>query len=122
MKNKRDPKPTLRKKSAPTGIGQVLDSLKKRSKLGLQLEQARIWEQWDTLVGPKLCEHGRPRAIKDDRLVVDVDTHVAMHRFAYRKFAIIRRINAMARKELISDIFFQLSPDEDPTPSVDEGS
>jgi hypothetical protein len=107
MKPKRS-KPTRPRAIGPTGIGDVLKTLKKRSRLGVQLEQAR-----------KLCAHGRPRAIKDGRLVVDVDTAVSMHRFAYRKFAIIRRINAMAEKELISDIFFQMAPDEDPTPPAD---
>lgn len=121
MKRPRKPPRPARGKSAPTGIGQILKGLRRSSKLGLQLEQAKIWEHWEALAGPRLSRHGRPRSIKDGRLVVDVDTPVSMHRFTYRKFAIMRRINALAKRELVSDIFFQLAPDEDMTPPVDRG-
>ena len=119
MKRKRKPVAPPRHKGTPTGIGDVLQHLEKTTKLGVQLEQARIWEQWETIVGPKLSKHGHPRSIKDGRLVVDVDTAISMHRFVYRRFAILRRINALARRELVSDVFFQLAPDDEPTPPAD---
>lgn len=115
-KAKPKPSPRPRGKGAPTGIGDVLAGLQKTTKLGIQLEQAKIWEHWETLAGPKLCQHGKPNSIRDGRLTVDVDTSVAMHRFTYRKYAIMRRINLMARKELVTDIFFRLAGDDDAAP------
>jgi predicted nucleic acid-binding Zn ribbon protein len=114
VKRKKPPKPPPRKRGQPSGIGEILADLKKTTKLGKQLEQAKIWENWAHIAGPKLSLHGRPRTIKDGRLVVDVDTSVAMHRFAYRKFALMKRINSFAGKELVSDIYFQLAPEEAP--------
>lgn len=120
MTRKSKAKEPRRGKGAITGIGDVLKSLEKSSKLGVQLEQARIWEQWESLVGPKLCRHGQPRGIREGRLLVDVDTTVSMHRFVYRKYGIMRRINAMAKRELVSDIFFRLAVDDEPTPPREE--
>jgi len=39
-----------------------------------------------------------------------------MHKASYIKWDLIKRINRMAGKELVSDIFFRLGSDEEDTP------
>lgn len=99
------------KKNNPTGIGDILNTLKKQTPLGKLLEHAEIWEHWSEIAGPHLAEHGRPKTVKDGQLRVEVDSAVWMHKFNYHKWAIIKRVNRMARKELVSDMFFELVPD-----------
>ncbi len=101
------------KKKAPSKLGDVLSSMTKSTKLGKQLEQAKIWEHWPKLAGQHVCEHGRPRHIKDNVLHIDVDSPVWMHKYAFRKWDIIKRINRMAGRELVSDLFLALAPDKD---------
>jgi predicted nucleic acid-binding Zn ribbon protein len=111
----------MKRKKKPEAVGAILDGLARKSPLGRQLEHARIWERWPELVGPHLGLHGRPVVVKDNVLHIEVESSVWMHKFAYRKWDIVQRINRMARKELVSDIFIALNSDETMPGSQDEG-
>jgi predicted nucleic acid-binding Zn ribbon protein len=100
------------KKNDPTGVGDILKALKKRTKLGRMLENAQIWEHWPELAGEPLASHARPRTVKDGQLRIEADSAVWMHKFNYHKWKIIKRINRMAGKELVSDVFIELIPDD----------
>ena len=95
----------------PTGIGDIIKALKQESPLGKQLEQARIWEEWPRLAGEELWMHGRPKGIREKTLTIEVENPVWMHRYAYAKRGIIRRINRMVRQSLVDDIFVALLED-----------
>lgn len=111
--------PPRRRRSAPAEIGDVLRGLIKGSPLGQQLEQARIWEEWETLAGSRLAPHGKPVGIRDGVLRIAAKSPVWMHRYAYQKWRIIERINRMANKELISDCFITLDSEEEDEDSGD---
>ncbi len=103
------------KKNEPESLGEILSDLKQTTHLGKLLEQAQIWERWPELAGPRLAPHGQPvgfRAKRPGTLVIAAESPVWMHRFAFKKWDIIRRINRMARRELVSDIFVTHAGDE----------
>ncbi len=102
-------------------VGDILGKLKTTSSLGKQLEQAQIWEHWERIAGAFLAEHGRPCHIRKGVLTVEADSPVWMHRFAYRKWAIIGRINRMAGHELVSGLFVRLK-DDAPRGSSQDGA
>jgi len=89
----------------------ILKNLIKTTPLGKVFEQAQIWDNWTEVAGKVLAEHGQPKDVRDQRLRVVVDSAVWMHKYSYCKWEIIRRINRMAGKELISDLFFLLADD-----------
>ncbi len=93
-------------------VGDILGQLKKNSSLGQQLEQAQIWERWPELAGPRLAAYGKPHHIRNGVLTVEAENPVWMHRFAYHKWKIIRRINRLAQRELVHDIFVRLAEDD----------
>lgn len=103
----------MKRKQEPTGVGDILESLKKTSALGKQLDQAKIWERWEEMVGKPWSEHGTPHTLKEQKLTLHIDTAVWMHQFAYRKWVIIKAINRFAGYELVSDLFLVLRPDEE---------
>jgi len=105
----------------PAGIGDILASMKTKTRLGKQLNQAQIWERWPELAGQYLCGHGHPKTVKDGTLYIEAYSAVWMNKFAYHKWDIIKRINAMSRQELVSDIFILLSDDAPAGPSQDGG-
>ncbi len=80
--------------------------------LGLNLEQAKIWEHWEKLLGKHLARHCIAYDIKDGQLRVAAESAVWMHKLSYIKHDLIARINQMAGKELVSDIFIMLASDE----------
>jgi len=100
------------KKSELEHIGDILNRMKKTTPLGLTLEQAQIWEHWTELVGEHLAPHCRPYDIRDGELRIMTDSTVWMHKISYVKWDLLRRINRMAKKELVSDIYFMLDSDE----------
>lgn len=106
-------KKTVRRGRAKlSAVGDILQDLIENTQLGKQLEQARIWENWEAIVGPQWAAHGRPHSVKDKTLRIEVDSMVWMHRYAYKKTAILRKINQMAQEELVSDVFFMLGDGE----------
>ena len=99
-------------KRDPVSIADILAGLKKTTPLGKHLEKAQIWERWPDLVGPHLSEHCHPHTLREGKLTVWADSSVWMSKFSYFKWDLIKRINRMARKELVSDIFLALTEEE----------
>jgi len=104
------------RKGKPASVGDILKSLVRNTDLGKKMEQARIWSEWANLAGPSLAEHGRPHAVKDQTLIIEVDSTVWMNRYAYYKWDILKRINRLFGREIISDIYVLLTPDSEPLP------
>ena len=99
------------KRSKLEGVGDILAKMKKSTELGKHLEHAEIWAHWPDIVGEAVAKHARPRSIKDLQLRIEVDSAVWMHKINYRKWQILKRINRLARKELVSDIYIVLLAD-----------
>lgn len=99
-------------KNDPTPVGKIVDQLKRTTDLGTTLQQARIWEEWPAVVGPQLCSHGNPVSVKENTLHIEAESPVWMHKFAYRKWDIVKQVNRLAGRELISDVFISLAPDQ----------
>ena len=110
-------KEIARRKRVPVGIDAILDTLKKTTPLGLNLEQAQIWEHWPEIVGEELSGHCRPETVRDGQLRISADSAVWMNRLNYQKWEIIRKVNRRAQKELIHDIFLLLLGEDLPPES-----
>jgi predicted nucleic acid-binding Zn ribbon protein len=102
----------LNRRNEPAGVGDILRHLAKTTKLGETLEKARLWEHWSDLVGEETARHSRPRTVQKGQLRIEVESAVWMHKLAYRKWEIIKKVNTFAGKELIHDIFLVLIPDD----------
>ncbi len=101
----------------PANIRDILHKLARTTPLGRVLDEARIWEHWPAIAGQQLAGHGRPVGVKDKVLKVAADDTAWMNTFAYCKWEIIRRINRLAGREMISDIFLLLAAEaEDDAP------
>jgi hypothetical protein len=92
----------------PVPIDEVLRYLIKDGGLGEQLEQARIWENWPQLAGDPLWMYGRPVTLRDGTLIVEAASPVWMHKYSFFRRRLIGRINKMAKKRLVTDIFVRL--------------
>lgn len=96
-----------------TSVGDILKTLVRKTPLGQQLRQARIWDNWEEIAGAKLAAHGRPHSIKGKTLTIEVDSSVWMNFFSYNKWEILKRINHGQKRELVSDIFILLTPESE---------
>ncbi len=94
-------------------VGEIIAHLRRTTNLGKQLELSRIWEWWGEAVGPHIAPHARPYSVRGGMLRVHADSPVWLHKCSYKKWAIIRHINARAGKTLIKDLFLTLDPEEE---------
>lgn len=101
-----------KKKGGLEGIGDILEGLKQSSTLGRNLEEARIWEKWPDLAGMEFMAHGRPLGVRESMLIIEVDSAVWMHKFAYVKRDLVRKINRLIGRELVTEIYLTLTEDE----------
>lgn len=103
--------PSTARRSKPEGVGDILTGMIKTTDLGKHLEHAEIWEHWPEIVGEITAQHARPQGIKDLQLRIEADSAVWMHKINYRKWQILKKINRLAGKELVSDIYIVLVSD-----------
>ncbi len=118
---RKDP-PVRRDRGHPTGVGEILQRMIRGTELGERLQEAEIWEHWDTIAGPYLSPHSRPVAVRERVLHIEADSPVWMHKLAFKKWELVRRINVLARRELVSDVFLRLAeddPEDDDAPDND---
>lgn len=97
----------------PEGIGDIIETMKTSGTLGKNLQEARIWERWPEIVGPKLMPYGQPLGVRDETLFIQVESAVWMHKFSYQKTQIIQQANKLVGEKLVSEIFLTLDSDHD---------
>lgn len=100
----------------PEGIGDIIEAMKTSGSLGRNLQEARIWERWPEIVGPKLMPYGQPLGVRDETLFIQVESAVWMHKFSYQKPYIIQQVNKLVGHDLVSEIFLTLDPDDKAKP------
>lgn len=82
-----------------------------------------IWELWDNAVGPDIAAHAQPEGIqRSGTLVVGVVSSVWMHELQFLKHTLIDSINQACRKNLVSDIYFQLSSSPSPVRVIEQSA
>jgi predicted nucleic acid-binding Zn ribbon protein len=101
-----------KKKPGLEGIADILAGLKESTALGRNLEEAQIWQRWPELAGMDFMPHGRPLGVREGTLIIEVDSAVWMHKFAYTKRDLVRRINRMIGRNLVTDIYLTLTEEE----------
>jgi predicted nucleic acid-binding Zn ribbon protein len=97
----------------PESLGEALERLAADSELGVRLEQAQVWEQWERVVGERAAAHCRPVRIKEGVLTLAVDGAPWMHRLSYYKERIVARVNALFSKPMVTEAYLRLADEED---------
>jgi predicted nucleic acid-binding Zn ribbon protein len=92
----------------PTKAADVLAKITKTGAIAKSLEQAQVWEHWEEIIGKQMAPHCQPVWIRDMTLRIEADSAVHMNKLSYRQWDIIKRVNRIAKKELISDIYIVL--------------
>jgi len=94
----------------PAPLGTVLQQALKASRIDVDLDAYRLWQQWNDVVGPAIAENTRPEAIKGKLLLVNVSSAPWMHQLQFLKPELIEKLNETLGKELVGDIRFKIGP------------
>lgn len=109
-------RPRLRR---PARAGELLGDLQRNLGVAERLQQYRIWQIWDEVVGPQTASHARPLRIRDNTLEVRVDHPVWMQQLQLLKPRLIARLNERIAPAAIADIYWRrgdLPPAMSPPP------
>jgi len=70
----------------------------------------RIWELWDTAVGPVIAANTRPSAFKGKLLLVHASSSTWLHQLQFMKEDILRKVNRTLGDGAVEDIKFKIGP------------
>ena len=93
----------------------MLDDVVARLGLRRDLDDYRIFEAWDRVVGTHIARHAQPVRLDARRLVVHVRSAVWLQELSLLRGELRHRINEWMGREIVSDLFFVLGPLGDET-------
>jgi hypothetical protein len=99
------------RRNDPSGLQEIIESIRKDPKFGKQFEFAKVWRHWPEVTGEELAPYGQPLGVRDDTLIVEVETSVWMHKYAAAKWRILNHVNGLVKGDLIREMFLVLSED-----------
>ncbi len=102
--------PIRKKMSSPAPLGTVLQQAMEASRIDIDLDAYRLWQQWEDVVGPTIAQNTRPEAIKGKLLLVNVSSAPWMQQLQFLKPELIEKLNETLGKEVVGDIRFKIGP------------
>jgi predicted nucleic acid-binding Zn ribbon protein len=96
--------------SGPRRVGGVLGDVISRLGLRRDLDDYRIFEAWDRVVGKQIAQHAQPVRLDARRLVVHVRSAVWLQELSLMRDDLRRRINEWMDREIVTEIFLVLGP------------
>ena len=98
------------KMGSPAPLGKILQKAMEASKIDVDLDAYRLWDQWEEVVGPTIAQNTQPEAIKGKLLLVNVSSAPWMQQLQFLKPELIEKLNETLGKDLVGDIKFKIGP------------
>ncbi len=92
----------------PEAIGPIVRKIV--SRLGLEglATSSRVFEVWNSVVGPAIARHAQPYSLRDGTLIVNVESSVWLSQLdRYRKKQIREKLNRSLPHPLVKRIIFR---------------
>lgn len=90
----------------PVALSGLLDAVISELGLGQKLAECRARLAWDSAVGEQLAQHAQPKTVKKGRMEIAVSSPVWSSQLSFMKREILKRINAEAGSEIVTDLIF----------------
>ncbi|RMF25451.1 MAG: DUF721 domain-containing protein [Deltaproteobacteria bacterium] len=103
-----------RGKSRPQRLGRVLESVVARLGLDRDLDDYRLWQAWDEVVGPAVARNAQPVRLDARRLVVAVRNNVWMQELSLLREQLCARLNEWMGRDVVGEIFLVVGKIEPP--------
>jgi len=113
------------KHSGPTRLALLLEQTLARLGLERRLDDYRVWQAWDEVVGRTISRNAQPVRLDGDRLVVVVRTSSWLQELSLLQRELVTKINDWMGRPVIKDLFFivgRVDPPADSGPAKATGS
>ncbi|MFT4569619.1 MAG: hypothetical protein ACI8TX_003365 [Hyphomicrobiaceae bacterium] len=111
-----------RSKDGPVRLGDVLERALARLGLERKIDDYRIWQAWDEVVGRTIARNAQPVRLDGKRLVVAVRNASWLHELSGLSRDLTRRCNEWMGRDVISELFLVIGEVPQPdTPAKPRG-
>ncbi len=97
----------MTRKDTISPLGSVLDSLVKSLGIEKQVEQYKIFDAWNMVVGEQIAKVAQPERIHNGVLIVAVNNAPWRTELTFRKKEILDKIHDTLKSQSITDIKFR---------------
>lgn len=94
------------KRSRPTRLSSLLEQTLSRFGLDRRLDDYRVWQAWDEVVGRTISRNAQPVRLDGARLVVAVKSSTWLQELSLLQRELIVRLNEWMRREVVREMFF----------------
>lgn len=87
-------------------LKEVIDRLMKAYGMESRMRELDIIQSWRDLMGPAVAQRTKEISIRNNKLILKIDSSVMREELLIGKQIIIDRVNDFAGKNVISDVWF----------------
>ena len=93
-------------RTAPTRLSALLEQTLSRFGLDRRLDDYRVWQAWDEVVGRTISRNAQPVRLDGTRLIVTVRSSTWLQELSLLQRELVSRINEWMQREVVREIFF----------------
>lgn len=93
-----------------TNLGSVLDKVLNQYRPKSDQALCKIWDIWETAVGPGIAANARPAAFKGDILLLHVSNSSWLHHLRFLENELVAKVNQSLGAERIKTIQLKIGP------------
>ena len=90
-----------------TSLSNVMRKILKNPKLSKRLDNIKIIEIWNELIGTNLQKYVLVSKVYNGKLFIKLKSSTLRNEFAYKKSELLKQINKSFGKKIIEDIIFK---------------
>lgn len=95
-----------KKKDNQIKLGDALKELMDTYKLNAKMNEVRLYEAWDTVLGATIANHTVSKQLIDGRLLIRLDNAALRNELAFAKNKLIKTLNDSLGTEMVKEIMF----------------
>jgi predicted nucleic acid-binding Zn ribbon protein len=94
------------KRSRPTRLSSLIEQTLARIGLDRRLDDYRVWQAWDEVVGRTISRNAQPVRLDGTRLIVTVRSSTWLQELSLLQRELIARLNEWMGREVVGELFF----------------
>ena len=96
----------MKKKDNQLKLGDALKELMDTYKLNVKMNEVRLYEAWDKILGPTIANHTVSKQLIDGRFIIRLDSAALRNELAFSKSKLIKSLNDELGTEMVKEIMF----------------
>lgn len=96
----------MKKKNNQIKLGDALKELMDTYKLNVKMNEVRLYDAWDKVLGPTIAKHTVSKQLIEGRLIIRLDSAALRNELAFSKSKIIQSLNDTLGTKMVKEIMF----------------